>query len=380
MQPKFVKIVMAYPGASTDQILPTENYIERKLVIMQGKGFDGEIATLQHKGLKEEEQVHGFTVKRFRNTLSLLWHLFSDRQITIVHSFLRPFPPSLLAGLLFNKRRIITPSTYILGSNAPIRAVSRFLMKRFNKVIAQTPYERDIYLKEGFLPEQIALLPCAIDFEFFSKQTIPDRKALAAKYQFDQNDFLICTVSNVRKFKNIEVILKAFQLFHAKHPQSHFILAGKDMLQSDMFLEQRKQQGPTSVREIITSLHLEDCATVTGSLTTEEVREVHHLSQIFANSSDPEAQGIAAYEAAASGLPLCLSAIGSFTTVFKDNALYHAPKDAAMLAENFERYYQDSPLRKKNAAAIQEMVREWDYKILEKKFSQLYDEVLAGTP
>ncbi|MBI2139351.1 glycosyltransferase family 4 protein [Candidatus Woesearchaeota archaeon] len=375
-KPKFIKIVSAYPGACTDQILPTENYIERKLVIMQQKGFDAEIATLTEKGLPAEQEVHGFKVRRYTSTLSMLWNLFWDKDVKMIHSFLRPFLPSLLAGFLFNKKRIITPSTYILGSNSLIAWISKLCMKRYDRVIAQTPYEMEIYLKEGFDPRKVALLPCAIDYAYFSRKISTDKKSLAAKYGFHEGDFIACTVANFRKFKNIDIILEAFKKFHFQYPKSHLILAGKDMLQSEMFREQKTQPGPRSVREAIDSLGLQDSVTLAGSLTTEEVREVHHLSDVFVNSSDPEAQGIAVYEAAASGIALCLSDIGAFTTVFKGLALYHLPRDAEKLASNLEIYYADKNLRMRYGRELQELMHSWDYPIQEKKFSELYDEVL----
>ena len=69
------------------------------------------------------------------------------------------------------------------------------------------------------------------------------------------------------------------------------------------------------------------------------------LTAVFVNTSDPETMGLAVYEGGAAGLPLCLSDIGSFRTVFKDMALYSPPREKEKLAENFLKYYPECHIK-----------------------------------
>ncbi len=377
MLKKYVEIAMSYPGGCTFQILPTENYIENPIRVMEKRGFKAEVLTLRKKGMVKGEKVHGITVKRFSNAFSLYLYLVFNKDIKLIHSFLRPYVPSLLAGLVFNKPKIITPISYQLGSTKWVEKISVFLMKRFNKVIALTPYEYSIYLKNNFSRDKVVLLPFSVDYNFFTKPGRLNVKKIKSKYGI-KDDFVILTVANFRKFKNLDVMLGAFKVFHDKVKNSKFVVVGKDMLKSDLFMEQKKQKGPSSIKEIVSSLGLEDCVILTGSLGSHKVRETHNISDIFVNCSDPEAQGIAVYEAAAFGLPLCLSNIGSFTSVFKENALYNPPRDEKKLAENYMKYYKNKSLRGRDSLALKNLMRNFDYKHVIRKFNEIFDEVLSN--
>lgn len=371
---KYVEIVMAFPGACTDQINEKENYILYPAIIMREKGFTPEIWTLWKKGLEREEYVKGVKVKRFNNMISILFNLLINKEVKLVHAFLRPFIPSLLSSLIFNKPRMITPVTYELGSTKLIEKISLFFLRKFNKILTLTPYEYNIYLKNDIPKERIELLPFCIDYKFFSKKL--NVQKIRKKYNIKNNEFVIVSVANFRKFKNLDVMLRAFKLFHEKVKHSKFIVVGKDMLKSDMFKDQRKQSGPCSIKEIVSSLGIENDVIITGSLNSDKVREIHKTSDLFVNISDPEAQGIAVYEAAASGLPLCLSDIGSFKTVFKDNALYSNPRNAKILSENYLKYFSKPDMRKKHSLALRKQMKAWDYKVIHKKLSNIFDKLL----
>lgn len=374
---KFVEIVPHYPAGSTSQISEKENFLLYPARIMKGKGYDVEILTLQRKNLKEQETVTGIKVKRFRHTFSLLWYVLVSRDIALVHSFLRPFPPSLFVGIIFNKPRVITPITYILGSNNLIKKVSIFFMKMFDKVLVLTSYEHSIYIKNGLYKEKLLLLPFCIDYGLFSEKMIKKKTSLLGGYRINKEDFVIISVANFRKFKNLDIMLKAFKIFHNKVKKSRFLVVGKDLLSNDLYKEQKKQKGQNSIQNIVDSLDLQDSVTITGSLDSSKVRELFSASDIFVNVSDPEAQGIAVYEAAAAGMPLCLSSIRSFTTVFGNHALYCNPRNENELANNYLRYYNDRKLMKKNSDNLKKLMKEWDYRIIHKKLSKVYDDLLG---
>jgi glycosyltransferase involved in cell wall biosynthesis len=376
MKKKFVEILSHYPGGCTDQISEKENYVRYPVKIMRSKGYEAEILTLWKKGLKKEERVTGIKVKRFASAFTLLRYVFRSKEIVLVHSFLRPFPAALLSGILWNKPRVITPTTYELGSNKLIAAGSVFFMKMFNKVLALTPYEHSIYLRHNFKSKAV-LLPFCIDYGFFSKTIGKKKVSLRKKYGAKEGEFIIISVANFRRFKNLDIMLSAFKEFQKNVTNSRFIIVGKDMLTSDLYKEQRKQKKIT-IKGMVNSLKIFEHVTVTGSLDSSRVRELYQISDLFVNSSDPEAQGIAVYEAAAAGMPLCLSKIGSFTTVFGDYALYNKPRDSEGLAKNFLEYYRNSKLRKRNGQRLRDLMKKWDYSEITKRLEAIYASLLKN--
>jgi len=364
---KYILITSAYPKASP--LLPTEDFFRYPCEIARELGLTPEIWTLRTKGLSKEEKVNNIKVRRFPNSWILLLNLF-NKDIKLIHSFLRPHQASLLAGLV-NKPKVFTTISYELGSTRLIKLISLFLLKKFGKVIGLTPYEVDVYRRNGISPKKLTLLPFAVDYKFFSKK-VGNKKAIMKKHSLKTNDFKIITIANFRSCKNLEIMIKAFQIFNKKVPNSTFIVVGQDLLSAKhIYKEQKRIDKPINCI-------IQESKNIrwTGECTPYEIRDLLNVSDIYVSSSSIEAQGLTLYEAAASGTPLCLSTLGSFTTVFKDNVLYHNQKDHKALADNILRYYKDKKLRDKKGSDVKKMVKDWDFPIIKKRLKKLYIETL----
>ncbi len=371
---KYVEIVEYYPGSA--QFREKEDFYAWPCKMMDEFGFDTEIITLKRtKGMKEKEIVRGIKVKRFKNTLKLLSYIKKDKDTELVFSFLRPNLPSLLSCMA-GKKSILTPLTYILGSNELIEMFSLFFMKRFDRIIALTPYERDLYIKKGISSTKVVLLPFSIDYDYFSKKPRFDVGKIREKYNISKNDFVIIAVAHIRPIKNMDTIVKAFSIFNKKANKSKLIIVGKDISGNALYKEQ-KGKVSKPLKEIAKESGVGEDVVLTGLLRPGEIRKLLHISDIFVNSSSLEAQCIAVYEAGAAGLPLCLSEIGSFTSVFGNKALYHQPRNAKQLAENYYRYYEDDRLREKISIELKKFVKGWDYPINKSKMKKLFEDVLG---
>lgn len=371
MAKKFIQVVPVYPLTLTFK----EDYFTWPAVMMKELGYDCEFVTLAKKksgagvesqegqsGHREFEVVNGFPVRRFSSALGLVWYVLW--QDCVVHSHLRPYLPSLLAALL-PKRKIITPFTYELGSNALVKWLSLFLMRRFDKVIPISPYEAGVYLSHGFRKEQVVWVPLAIDYGLFSAAR--KERAVARKFGIKNAGFTIVTVANFRYFKRVDVLLKAFAEVKKKVKDSQLILVGDDWL---------AHEGKPTIGEMVKKMGLKGVVR-TGYQPAEVICKILRFADVFANTSSVESQCIAAYEAAASGLPLCLSGIPSFTGVFKGYAFYHDYDNPSQLAGNLLMYFRDRELAGKRIASLRELVKGWDYGIIRKRLMKLYNEAFG---
>ena len=375
---KFVQIVMGVGGGCGPQISWKEDYLYNPIHVMGEKGFDSEMWTLIKPGEKKSEIKDGLQVRRFSNTFSLLINLFLDRRVKLVHAHLRPFLPSLLASLSF-KKCVLTPHSYELGSNRLIKSVSLFFMKRFDRVIALTPYEQQIYLRNGLKKDKVVLMPHAIDWDFFSRKPEKTGLAIRKKYKMRKDDFLITSVSNFRRFKNLDSMLAAFGVFSKKVKNTKFIVVGINQYKNSKYEEQTslRYKSVRDPEEVIKKYNLKEKVIFTGSLDYKKVREILSVSDVFVNNSDPETMGLSVYEAASAGVPLCLSDIGSFKTVFGDMALYSPPRDESALAKRYMEYYKNSKLRGNMGAKLKVYLKKWNYPIFIKKLFKFYFEILS---
>jgi glycosyltransferase involved in cell wall biosynthesis len=353
---KFIQIVPVYPLTITFR----EDYFTWPAAMMKEKGYDCEFLTLRKKGEKKYEVINGFPLKRFSNTLSLLFYVL--RQDCLLHVYLRPYSPSLFAGLL-PKKKLMTPITYELGSNSFVKWLSVMLMKRFNRIIPITPYEEEIYRRHGI--KKLARIPLAVDYEMYSH---PAKDAdVEKKFGLSGNHFTIASVSNFRHVKRIDILLRAFKEVKNSVKDSRLVLIGDDWL---------AQEKKPTVKQMVAELGLTDVL-LTNYQPAEVISKILAYANVFANTSAIEAQCIAVYEAAASRIPLCLSNLPSFTSVFGDYALYHDTEDYVQLSKNILKYHDDSELAKKNSSYLRAFVKDWDNSEVSRKMWQAYSEVLA---
>lgn len=373
-KPKFVEIVRDYGSGCGVQISKKQNYQLNPLITMRDKGYNCEIWVLDKLAKNKTTSFEGFKVRRFSNTFSLIFHLFIDKDIKLVYGQLRPFLPTLISPLSFKKCIMVT-QTYEFG-NWFTKQFSLFFMKMFTRIFALTPYELEEYIKNGLNKKKVVCMPHAIDYSFFSEE-LKNLDRIRKKYGIKKGEFIITTVANFRKFKNLDVMIAAFALFNKKVHNSKMIIVGIDQTKNPLYAERRKYEEVEDASTVIKRENLSDKVIFLGSKGYKDVRDIHNISDVFVNSSDPEGMGMAVYEAASVGVPLCLSSIGSFTSVFKDMALYNKPRDKQKLADNYLKYYNDKVLRLKMKGELKEYIKDWDYSVVMKRFDKLFLEVLG---
>lgn len=354
---RYVEVVPAYPHK--DPLRYKEDYFFWPAKMMMGKGFDAEFLTTQPG--KDKETHKGVVIRRFGSPFKIVSYINRSPDVRLVHAHLRPYLPSFLSAFA-NKPKILSPHTYFLGSNPLISRLSVFVMNKFDRIIAFTPYEAEIYARAGIKRSRIAIIPHPVDYDFFSSP-VKDRGKVRRRFGL-KDEFVVATVANIRKFKRIDILLKAFKLFNEGR-KATLIVVGKDRLW---------QENVPSVKDMIKDLAVGNVIEA-GQLEPEGVREVFSVADVFVNTSDNEAQGLAVYEAAAAGVPLCLSSVGSFTTVFGELALYHKFDDPAGLSENLARYHHEAGLRREMSGKLRRFIKAWDFGIIKGKMEDVYSEV-----
>ncbi|GEM_PF-3036547 len=357
--PKFIEVVPAYPH-SLPLLRYMEDYFFWPARLMMDKGFDVEFLTTQ-KGA-DKELCNGVVVRRFGSAFSVLSYINKDKETRLVHSHLRPYPPTFLSSFS-NKPKILSPHTYLFSPNPLIAGLSVMVMKKFDKIIAFTSYERDIYLRAGIEGKKIVIIPHPVDHEFYSA-SVKNKGAIREKLGIN-GEFVVVTVANVRKFKRIETLLRAFKIVSSKI-KSKLIVVGEDLLW--------KEKAP-SVSDMVKQIGVKGVIQA-GVLMPEKVREILAIADVFVNTSDNEAQGLAVYEAAAAGIPLCLSGIGSFTSVFGSLAHYHDYWNHEKLADNLLYCHSNRRESVERGRKLKAFVRAWDFTALRKKTESLYEEIM----
>ena len=114
---------------------------------------------------------------------------------------------------------------------------------------------------------------------------------------------------------------------------------------------------------------------LTGWMDIKGMRLALSAAYAFAISSVWETQCIAAYEAAAAGVPLLLSDIPTLSSAFGNLALYHAPSDSKKLAENAEEMLLGKP-GSKLLKGLKEFGKKHDVKEYARRLESVFRECI----
>ncbi|HIG98330.1 TPA: glycosyltransferase family 4 protein [Candidatus Woesearchaeota archaeon] len=384
---KFIQVVNLYPltyNTKDDMFLRTEDYMLIHDTIMKENGFDCDIVTLRAQGSKTietktlgkyasdeapVEYYEGFKITRFDTTRQLLKYVRKHKG-AIVQSNLRSFPASSFVGLPFvgsRGKRVMRSYTYVMGSSLPIALFTAAVFRRFDRILAVTPYEADVYRRWKVPGKKIRLIPLAIDYPVYSRR-VP-HEGVREMFGIGKNDKVAIAVANVRKHKRYDVLLKAIPLIKQEIPDFKVVIIGEDMLE--------KGQSLPSVAKMAADLGVSGSVLLTGFQPWNVLQQLYSLSDVFVHTAENEYQGLVSYEAAAMGIPLCLSNIGSHTSVFREHALYHGVEDYRRLAENVVASIRQRESRENSISFLREHMKKWDYPVIKKQLSEMYDELIS---
>jgi len=161
-----------------------------------------------------------------------------------------------------------------------------------DRILAVSSYTRDRLLKEQNLdPAKISLLPNTFDASRF--QIKPKPQHLLNRYGLAEEQPIILTVARLdstERYKGYDQILQALPEIRRQIPNIHYLIVGKG---SDR----------PRIEQMITKLNLQECVTLTGFVTDDELCDHYNLCDVFAMPSKGEGFGIVYLEALACGKP-----------------------------------------------------------------------------
>ena len=274
-----------------------------------------------------------------------------------MHAHGRGFPfPEL--SVLFAKKSIYTPFNDKLGQKRWTKIIRRVIFSRYEKILCQTEYGRKSLVNEGLDPKKVIVIPMPVDYDYFSKPS--GGKGFRKKHNLGNDPFVITV--GIRPMKRPDVIAKACELAGMKA-----VLVGP-YTKSDA---ERAWKGEADwylpPKEVIEN----DNVVLTGQLNAREMLAAFDAATIYAHSSLYEGFGIAVYEAASAGIPLCLPDYGTFDS-FNGHSLRHKFDNPGQLSSNIKKYLNNPRLRLTNGKLAAQTARKFNYPVVKAMYDDLY--------
>ena len=186
--------------------------------------------------------------------------------------------PHLFGTTVYREANPLTAS-YVYGAESLIPKVYRNI--DFEVI---SPSTRDDLIARGMDADRIKTIFCGMDHERFTLNEPPSRSETP----------LVVTWSRLRKYKSIDVALKAFAIIHRQLPEARMLVMGR---------------GPDEerLRKLTTGLGLDQVVEFRGFMPWDELVRTLHRSHVFLNPSPKEGWGLTVIEANQCGLPVVAS-------------------------------------------------------------------------
>lgn len=248
------------------------------------------------------------------------------------------------------------------------------LLLRADKVIATTPFEKDILIKAySVLPEDIVVIPCGVNTEVFTplKNKIRIKNDLKGKK-------IILFVGRFEENKGLEVLLEALVKLKNdnsdKTQASHLIIAGGDPLalpEQDISPEKKRYL------DYINRNGISDLVTFVGPLDHKELRKYFSSADVTVVPSYYESFGLVAIEAMTCGCPVIASRTGGLQHIVRNGktGLLVEPKDSGSLAEAISNLLTNQNKRTYMAKEAAVYARQYSWKRIAKLTLDIYGEV-----
>ena len=248
----------------------------------------------------------------------------------------------------------------LVGKDPSFEPVITFSINQSNKVTAVSENLKQETLELFSIRREIDVIPNFINVEDYKMANNDFYK----KRYAPKNEKILCHISNFRKVKRIEDVLKVFNNISPKI-NSKLILVGDGPERPKIERIARKSSFFKNIFFL-------------GNL--KSTKEILNISDLFLLPSSTESFGLAALEAMASGVPVVASNSGGIPEVVthQRSGLLNDVGDIDQMTQNtFEIISNESSLNKYKLGAL-ENANEFDIKIVLPKYEKLYKDCIEN--
>ncbi|MDS1030938.1 glycosyltransferase family 4 protein [Bacillota bacterium LX-D] len=212
-----------------------------------------------------------------------------------------------------------------------VRKVSKEFCNNCDLVITPTKAVQNVLMQYG-VNSQIRTVPTGINLKEYG---CGDHNWLQATYGILPKDLILLFVGRLAQEKNLEFLLRAFQIILRSCTNTTLVLVGGGPQESYF-------------RQLCSKLQIDKKVVFTGSLSHKQVINAYLSADIFVFSSVTETQGLVLGEAKAAGLPVvAVEAFGTKEMVGHEIDGFLTPMDLNIFSHSIIRLLRQPELRLK---------------------------------
>ena len=246
-------------------------------------------------------------------------------------------------------------------------------LRAADRVIAVSDHIADQAAELGVARSRITLIRSGVDTHRFQPR---DRVSARTRLDIGHNANVILFVGNLEPRKQVDVLLRATACLRERLPELVLLVVGSGESAG-------VQDQSARLRGLTAELQLGDAVRFLGRVDDRRLLNAYAAADVFALPSSSEAQGIAALEAMACGLPVVATAVGGLPGTIRDgeSGLLVPPGGAHLLAERLLKLLCDRDLRQAIGATARRAVeRDFSWQRTVEATIGVYREVLGWPP
>ena len=257
------------------------------------------------------------------------------------------------------------PSRFALGY---ARASIALAARRADRVLTVSESsKRDILRFVDTDPDKIDVIYNAYDERFSREPREEDVVRVRERYQL-QDEFVLYA-GNVKPHKNLERLIDALQIVHAR---------GLDHLKLVIIGDELSKGA--SLRRAVHRHNLHRYVRFLGYLPEDTLAVMYRLAGVFVFPSLYEGFGLPPLEAMASGTPVVTSNVSSLPEVAGDAAVLVNPLDPADIADGILRVLTDETLRRDLRRKGLVRASQFSWETSARRVREIYEQVGAAAP
>jgi glycosyltransferase involved in cell wall biosynthesis len=225
------------------------------------------------------------------------------------------------------------------------RAIERLLAKVTDRLVGVSQATVDDLVAFQVAPSAaFEVIPLGLDLERFF-QIEPDAgRELREQVGAGADEVLLTYVGRLAPIKRVDVLLNAFALLHAEHPNVRLAIVGDG-------------ESRPSLERLADELGLRRIVRFVGYMT--DVTPVAAAADVAVLSSDNEGTPVSLIEAGAAGVPCVATSVGGNVDVVPPNAgILVPPRDPVAMASALARLVDDRSLRSRMGGRARDHVHE----------------------
>lgn len=245
-----------------------------------------------------------------------------------------------------------------------VQLLSSFSVHRCHSIITISNYSANQIAKIfSYDRKRIFPIYLGINEPYAKRNNLKDFEYSSEKWNIKHP--YILHISNMRLYKNVEILLEAFAKYVAMDSKKiMLVLAGK-----------ASEQDVNSKRELAKSLGIVDKVIFLRNLNNENLRALLGGSIAFVFPSKDEGFGLPLLEAMAAGIPCIASNLEVFSEVCDDAPLYFEKNSVADLKDSIIRLVSSDRLRREMAIKGIDKARTFSWENTAKMTIEVYNKV-----